>query len=103
MIIALPLFGSEISPRFDCAGKFLLAQIEEGKIVDLNLVGMEESNLIQRARSLCDRKVSKVICGGIDDFSTRLLNGLGIQVIPWISGDAKRALERFIKEIASPP
>ncbi|MDH4264486.1 MAG: hypothetical protein OEW45_02505 [Deltaproteobacteria bacterium] len=103
MIVALPLFGSEISPRFDCAGKFLLAKIEEGRIVEMIPIGMEESNSIQRARSLSDRKVSKVICGGIDDFSMRLLNGWGIQVIPWVSGDAKQALERFVKEIPSRP
>ena len=103
MIIALPIFGSEVSPRFDCAGKFLLARVEEGKIAEINFIGMEESNPIQRARILSGRKVSKVICGGIDDFSARLLNGWGMEVIPWVSGDARQALEKFARESLSGP
>lgn len=98
MIVALPLFGDEVSPRFDCARKFFLARVEGGEVRELNFIGMEESNPIKRARNLGDRKVNKIICDGIDDFSSRLLQGLGIQVIPWVSGNARKALDEFIKE-----
>ena len=96
MIIAMPLFGSEVSPRFDCAGQFLIARVEEGRIIDLKQIGMAESNPIQRARKLADWKVNKLICGGIDGFCTRILNGMGIQVIPWVAGNAQEALEKHI-------
>jgi len=101
MIIAMPLFGSEVSPRFDCAGQFLIARVEEGRIVDLKQIGMEESNPVHRARRLVDRKVNKLICGGIDSFCTRILNGMGIQVIPWVTGDARKALEKHIAEFSA--
>jgi predicted Fe-Mo cluster-binding NifX family protein len=52
---------------------------------------------ISDCRKLADRKVDKLICGGIDGFCTRILNGMGIQVIPWVNGDAQQALESFVK------
>ncbi len=96
MIIAIPLFGSEVSPRFGCAALFLIARVEEGRIVELKRIGMEESNSIQRIRKVADWKVNKLICGGIDGFCTRILNGMGIQVIPWAAGNAQEALEKHI-------
>lgn len=98
MIVALPLFGSEISPRFDCAGEFLLVNVEGGKIAKSSFIGIQEGNPIQRARLLLERKVDKVICGGIDDFSSRLLNGLGIEVVPWVAGDVRKVIEKLLKE-----
>jgi predicted Fe-Mo cluster-binding NifX family protein len=96
MIIAIPIFGSEISPRFDCAKKILLASVQEGKIKECQAIEMKEVNPLHRARNLSVWKVEQVICGAIDDFSLRMLNGLGIRVFPWVSGDARRALEEFL-------
>jgi len=98
MNIALPLFGDEISPRLDHAGKFLIARVQEGKVTLVQRIKMEEQNAIQRAQDLVRRKVNKVICGGVDDFSIRIFNGMGIEVIPWVSGDAREALDSFLKD-----
>jgi predicted Fe-Mo cluster-binding NifX family protein len=103
MIIAIPLFGSEVSPRFDCARQFLIVRVEGGRIVERNRIGMGETDPVKRVRSLLDRKVNRVICGGIDVFYTRILKGSGIQVIPWVSGDAGQALEKFAGESLSGP
>ncbi len=96
MVFALPLFGSEIAPRFDCAEEFLLATVEEGEIIGICYMAMEEENLIQRIKNLSSRKVDTIICSSIDDFSLRMLNGLGIKIVPWTTGNAWQALERFL-------
>lgn len=88
MHIAIPLFGTEISPRFDVAKKFMLARFEEGRISNLSFKEMEETNPLKRANKLFKWKVDQVICNGIDDFTSRLLQGSGMQVIPLISGEA---------------
>lgn len=101
MIIAIPLFGSEISPRFDLTKKFLLARIEEGRIAEITFKEIEEINPIKRAKNLLAWKVDKLICNGIDDFSSRLLQGMEINVTPLVSGDAQEVLKKFIKESGS--
>jgi predicted Fe-Mo cluster-binding NifX family protein len=97
MILAIPIFGCEISPRFDCAREVMLFRVEGGKIVaQWSLPIGEEINPINRARILSTQKVQQIICSGIDDFSLRMLKGMGIQVFPWVSGDAHQALKGFL-------
>lgn len=98
MIIAIPIFGSEISPRFDLTKKFLLARVEGGQIAEIAFKDIEETNPIKRAKNLLAWKVDKVICNGIDDFSSRLLQGMGINVIPLVSGEAEEVLNNYVKE-----
>jgi predicted Fe-Mo cluster-binding NifX family protein len=97
MILAIPIFGCEISPRFDCAREVMLFRVEGGKILDQwSLPIGEETDPLNRARILSAQKVQQIICSGIDDFSFRMLNGMGIQVLPWVSGDAQQALKGFL-------
>ena len=96
MILAIPIFGCEISPRFDCAREMMLFRVEGGKIVDQRTLPIIETNTLNRARILSALKVQQIICSGIDDFSVRMLNGMGIQVFPWVSGDAHLALKGFL-------
>jgi len=95
MRVAVTILGNEISPRFDCAREILLADIGPGKILEWRILEMKERNPICRIKSLSAWKVQQVICGGIDDFSIRMLNGLGIRVSAWISGNAHEALKEF--------
>ncbi len=99
MVIALPVFGSQISPRFDCAETFLLAIVKRQMIEQVSYLPMKEKNLLQRIKKLSSWKVDKIICDGIDDFSLRLLSDLEIQVIPWITGNAQQALEEFLSRV----
>ena len=96
MIVAIPVFGSEVSPRFDCAKEIMLIRIEGGKIVDRKNVAVVETSSLHIVKILSAWKVQQVICGGIDDFSNRMLKGLGIGVSPWVSGNAGQALEDFL-------
>jgi len=96
MILAIPIFGCEISPRFDCAREMMLFRVEGGKIVGQKTLPIIETNPLNRARILSALKVQQVICSGIDDFSVRMLNGVGIQVFPWVSGDAHQAIKGFL-------
>lgn len=100
MILAIPVFGSEVSPRFDCAKEIMLIRIEQGKIMDRKNVAVVETSSLHIVKVLSAWKVQQVICGGIDDFSNRMLKGLGIRVSPWVSGNAYRALEEFLVNTA---
>jgi predicted Fe-Mo cluster-binding NifX family protein len=95
MTVAVPLFGSRVSPRFDCAPAVLLATVEQGKVIRRETIPIAERNPLARIGWLCQQQAGIVICGGISGFSIRLLTDRGIQVIPWVWGDVDDALQLF--------
>ena len=95
MKVAIPTFNSRVSPRFDFAEKVLIATIEDGKVVDREHFSLTNLNTIRRSSLLREQKVSVVICGGISNFSVRLLSENGIEVIPLVAGELEDVLEQF--------
>ncbi|MFC1683480.1 NifB/NifX family molybdenum-iron cluster-binding protein [Candidatus Zixiibacteriota bacterium] len=96
MTIALPLFGSRISPRFDCAAQVMLARVEDGRVVARESVATEAQHCLTRINWLCQRGVQVVICGGISGFSLRMLKDRGLRVLPGLTGDAEEVLQLFL-------
>ncbi|MCK4414203.1 MAG: NifB/NifX family molybdenum-iron cluster-binding protein [Candidatus Eisenbacteria sp.] len=96
MKLAIPLFGTRVSPRFDCAGEFLVAEVEGGRVVDRRVQTVDDAVLAHRIQRLVDRGIALVVCGGIDRFSAAQLALQGIQVVPWITGEADDALQCFL-------
>jgi predicted Fe-Mo cluster-binding NifX family protein len=97
MKIAVPLFGSRIAPRYDCARSLLLVEMEDGRVTGRRTVPMPDSNPFQRARALIDLGVKVLICGGIDGFSQNEFSARGVSVIGWVTGEAGDALEAFLR------
>ena len=96
MKIAIPTFNSRVSPRFDFASKMLVATVERGKIVDREIYSLINLNPIRRSSLLCELGVNVLICGGINNFSQRLIIGNGIDVIPMVQGEVEEVLNLFI-------
>ena len=96
MKIAVPLFNSRLSPRFDFAAKLLLATIIEGKITDRQEFSLTNLNPIRRISLLCELKVNAVLCGGISCFAERFITAHGIKVFALIQGEVEEVLALFI-------
>lgn len=96
MKVAIPTFNSRVSPRFDFAAKVLIAKVETGKVVDREYHSLINLNTIRRGTLLREQGVTVVICGGISNFSVRLLSENGIKVIPMIAGELEDVLEQFV-------
>ena len=95
--IAVPLFDRRVSPRFDCAGDFLIAAVESGEIVEcrkLSVVGWDRR---ERVKNLREWGVDTLICGGVDKQSARLLISYGIRMVTWVTGLAEDALHSFLR------
>lgn len=96
--VAISLFGSRVSPRFDCAPDILIVTVEGGKVVDKNkFTPLRLAPPVQLINQLIQREVQVVICGAIDCFSSRFLTQRGVRVIPWVTGEADEALKLFIE------
>jgi predicted Fe-Mo cluster-binding NifX family protein len=89
------MFNSRVSPRFDFAQKVLIAKVENGKVVEREQHSLVNLNTIRRSTLLREQGVNVVICGGIGNFSIRLLLGNGIRVFPMIAGEIEEVLEQF--------
>ncbi len=96
MNVAIPLFGSRISPRFDFCQEILIVTIEGAKIVDKKTVSISSLTPFQRIADLCNRNVKTVICGGINGVNHNHLKNSGISVIYDVVGEAEEALNRYL-------
>ncbi|HDD35208.1 MAG TPA: hypothetical protein ENF30_00230 [Candidatus Desulfofervidus auxilii] len=96
-IVGIPVFGSRVAPRFDCASKMLILEIEKGKLSnqkEINLSWQNPLSVINQMRSMA---INVLICGAIPCFWMRILSGCGIKVISWVSGEWQEAFDLFLK------
>jgi predicted Fe-Mo cluster-binding NifX family protein len=100
MRLAIPTFGSRISPRFDCAHKILLVDIKGGKLVGRKEidVGLDVSQWypLSHVNRLYKLKTDMVICGGICNRDYYGLSNDGIGVIPLVFGEVEEVLKAFL-------
>jgi predicted Fe-Mo cluster-binding NifX family protein len=97
MKIAIPLFGTRISPRFDFSLEIRIITVEDGKVIHQENFPVAHLNLPQRLDQLTSNGVNKVICGGIDGFCLNQLGSRGIDVVHNVVGEAEIASDLFMK------
>ena len=97
MKIAIPLFGTRISPRFDFSPEIRIITVEDGKVVHQENFPVAHLNLPQRLDQLASNGVNKMICGGIDGFCLNQLESKGIDVVHNVAGEAEIASDLFMK------
>ncbi len=98
MIVAIPMFNSRVSPRFDFAPKVLVAIVDGGGIVEREQYSLVHLNPIRICSLLCELGVDVLICGGISIFSQRLIVDKGIDLISMIQGEVDQILNLFIND-----
>jgi len=96
MKIAIPLFGSRVSPRFGYEPEMLIVDIEEHKEINRQRFSTTGLGIPQRISLLSSLSVDTIICGGIDIFCLRSLSSRGFQIIPGVIGEADEALNCFL-------
>jgi predicted Fe-Mo cluster-binding NifX family protein len=95
--IAVPIFGSRVSPRFDCAQAFLLVTADERTPWQRQQVAAANWAPHERVNRLMELGVHAVICGGIDCWSAESLRSGGILVCNSITGDVDEALDSLLR------
>ncbi len=97
MKVAISLFGPLVSPRFGYSPEMVLVTIEGGKIVSQERLFTGGLSIPHLINHLSASQVDALICGGIDGFCHRQLVSRGISIVPDVVGDAKTALQLFLK------
>jgi predicted Fe-Mo cluster-binding NifX family protein len=96
MKIAIPLFHTRVSPRFDFASTLMVATVENNKVVSKEEISLKNYNPTQRTALLKDLGVTTLICGGIQGFLARSLGNNNVQVIVPVAGEVRNVLECFL-------
>jgi predicted Fe-Mo cluster-binding NifX family protein len=97
MKIAISLFGNKVSPRFDLSPELWIITENKGKMVQQEKISLSGLNIPQRIEKLTLNGISKLICGGIHDFSLDQLRTMGIDVFHNVIGEADIALNYFLR------
>jgi predicted Fe-Mo cluster-binding NifX family protein len=97
MKIAIVLFENKVSPRFDLSPKLWIIREENGEVVHQEKISLEGLTIRQRIEKLNSSGITKLICGGIHDFSLNQLMNMGIEVFHNVMGEADTALKTFLK------
>ena len=98
MRVAIPVFQSKISPRFDSTQNFVLLEIEKSKVMKREDLPTRGWPLSAKLKQMVDLEVDTLICGGIDLESMQQLNFSGIKVYSWITGDLEDVLTCFLNQ-----
>jgi len=98
MKVAIPVFHTKISPRFDSTQGFILLQIEKRDVVKREELPTKNWPSSAKIKQLVDLQVDTLICGGIDLETMQQLNFNGIKIYSWITGEIEDAVTRFLNQ-----
>jgi predicted Fe-Mo cluster-binding NifX family protein len=96
MTTAIALFGSRISPRFDCAQDFMLITSSDDAVAEQHTETIRDQPPIMKVRRLADLKVDTLLCGGIDESSREYLRAYGIKIVANLKGNAGEAASCYL-------
>ena len=97
MKIAIPTFGTRVSPRFDCAQEIAIVTVGEGRLSERLELAASDWPPHERIHRLLELGVDTVICGGIDRWTTMALQSAGVTIYGWVAGEVGDALAALLK------
>lgn len=102
MKIAIPVFRTKVSPRFDETQGFVLLETEHTGIVTREKLTTKGWPVMAKMKRLVDLGVDTLICGGIDRASWQYLSGNGINICSWVTGEVDDAVVCFLEKRLKP-
>jgi len=95
MKVAMTVWGNRISPVFDSAQTILLADIEDGKIVDRRREFLPRMVAPGLARMVVEKGIDTLICGAISERPSQIIKQSGIKLLSFVGGNAENFLEAY--------
>ncbi|HOP27186.1 MAG TPA: NifB/NifX family molybdenum-iron cluster-binding protein [Candidatus Sabulitectum sp.] len=104
MRIALTVWNGRIAPLFDVAGTLVVAEVSGKEVPERTVLPFpQNSGTMSRAAFLAENGVSVLICGAVSRQVHRMLALSGIEVHPFVSGDAEEVLQAFLSDTLESP
>ncbi|UCF33640.1 MAG: hypothetical protein JSV78_15040, partial [Phycisphaerales bacterium] len=97
MLVAIPLFGDEVSPRFGWCAEVLLATVDDGRVQQQEVRDVRHLAPCQLPEFLQSLAVENVICGGVNRRFQEEMEHRGMKVVWGVIGPATDALIALTK------
>lgn len=95
MKIAITVWGNRVSPVLEAARTLLVVHCQGGKIVNQRVFAMDHSHASLQ-RILQEQEVDVLLCGALCRMMRARLEGLGLELIPFITGEVEPLLARVL-------
>lgn len=96
MRIAVTYDDGLVFQHFGHTEAFKVYTVEDGKVVDSQVVSSDGQGHGALAGLLSDKAIDALVCGGIGMGAVNALSDYGIMVYAGVSGDADEAVERLL-------
>jgi len=96
MKIAIPVFHTKISPRFDQTQGFILIETEGNRVTAKEQMATPGWSVTAKMKQLVNMGIDTLICGGIDRASMQYLSFNSIKIYSWVTGEVDDALACFL-------
>lgn len=96
MKVALTVWGDRISPVFDAARTILIAEIQDGEIVDRRNEAFLPEMSCRLAGMLNNLGIDVLICGAISQLPAGIIENSGIKLIPFVVGNVEKVLGSYV-------
>ena len=102
MKIAIPVFHTKISPRFDQTQGFVLLEIEGAGVISKETLITQGWPVMAKMKQLVHLGVDTVICGAIDRASLQYLSLNRVRIYSWVTGEVDDAVACFLNNNMRP-
>ena len=96
-MLALPLQGDDVAPRFCSADQFAIAKLEGGRAHRICRLTIRDEAWSRRLDRLSAAGVNVLLCGGFNRSFLPHAETLGIRVISGLAGEADRLIDAFVR------
>lgn len=94
---AIPVCGQDIALVFDDADYLLLIEFGGKGILKEERMRCSGNSMIDRANQLRSLEVDLLICGAVSSPLKRMIEALGIDIIPFVRGKAMEVFEAYCR------
>ncbi len=95
--IAVTLWGNRVSPVFDSARTLLIAEIDGNALVSTSQLTFDPERLLELVQMLQTQQVRLIICGAVSEGPAAMIEAAGVELIPFIAGDARVVLDHYLQ------
>lgn len=96
MKIAVPVWEGRVSPVLDTADRLLLIDTRDGDIVSRTEISLGGKSLPEKAREI-KQHADVLICAALSRPMESYLLSSGMEVYPWVMGDAEKLAEIYAR------
>ncbi len=98
MRVGVTIWGNIISPVFDAARTLLVADINAGRIANREQFMLHPGSPVLQIETLRRAGVNVLICGAVSEVPANMIEGAGIRLIPFITGNVDEVLHAFLRQ-----